>query len=368
MMSDLGSSLRVQGGQTLVAHGDNLRGFIPARAGRTDAGRRGDATPWVHPCACRADQVASVQTLARRGSSLRVQGGPCLYMSAVRSGRFIPARAGRTGADGPEAPDSQVHPCACRADALTIDTPRASKGSSLRVQGGPMRGRARPTGERFIPARAGRTHRRASPSVASGVHPCACRADPLAHGRRSRAGGSSLRVQGRADPLAHGRRSRAGGSSLRVQGGPACPWATVKSRGFIPARAGRTRLPMGDGQEPGVHPCACRADPLAHGRRSRAGGSSLRVQGGPACPWATVKSRGFIPARAGRTGLAGRPCRARQVHPCACRADDRAKSVLFRAMGSSLRVQGGHRVLLRRRGILGFIPARAGRTRPRGGG
>ena len=253
---------------------------------------------------------------------------------------FIPARAGRTGAQVFFSNHNEVHPCACRADSTSCTQGSNPDGSSLRVQGGRLPCNPGCRDARFIPARAGRTARRASQRTWSRVHPCACRADMGPRRSLASCQGSSLRVQGGRD-IARLARSHAG---------------------FIPARAGRTVGFPGRGRRRAVHPCACRADVYGHAGSSTLDGSSLRVQGGHPDPERLWRFRGFIPARAGRTSAAERFPARLSVHPCACRADGTGARPAEYLDGSSLRVQGGRAGLRPRPGNARFIPARAGRT------
>ena len=253
----------------------------------------------VHPCVGRADAQRTGSYGRPVGSSLRVQGGRNGGTGLPGTGRFIPARAGRTPVPAPWGWPGAVHPCACRADQGLRASQRAARGSSLRVQGGRADGADEAAEIRFIPARAGRTCCPQIKMQFPWVHPCACRADV------------SCAVRGRGHA----------GSSLRVQGGHPPQGADCLGSGFIPARAGRTPpAPRGQGRR-WVHPCACRADDRVVRELARIAGSSLRVQGGPAALPSWHAWQGFIPARAGRTSSRNTRQASSTVHPCACRAD-----------------------------------------------
>ena len=101
---------------------------------------------------------------------------------------------------------------------------------------------------------------------------------------------------------------------------------------------------------------------MVDGREQVELGSSLRVQGGPRCLAMAHALLGFIPARAGRTADRAPLTLKRRVHPCACRADCSLSLSSTFSSGSSLRVQGGPPATPSPRSSVRFIPARAGRT------
>src|SRR4051794_19055518 len=72
--SGLGSSLRVQGQLSTVLRKFLRFGFIPACAGATKRHSAEHRSTWVHPCACRGNEINRLSQRYVRGSSLRVQG------------------------------------------------------------------------------------------------------------------------------------------------------------------------------------------------------------------------------------------------------------------------------------------------------
>ena len=71
--------------------------------------------------------------------------------------RLIPARAGKTRADGPGPVRAQAHPRACGENVKDRVVPWTQVGSSPRVRGKPVPTALDPYGLRLIPARAGKT-------------------------------------------------------------------------------------------------------------------------------------------------------------------------------------------------------------------
>ena len=365
--SSVGSSPRVRGTPVHVAlHAGGLR-FIPARAGNTDPAAERVRRAWVHPRACGEHTASAVRFMTCTGSSPRVRGTPVRVASHPHRHRFIPARAGNTGAPAPGSRRSAVHPRACGEHPAIPGAANLFFGSSPRVRGtrardrGPRRRRRfiparagkthRGGGEarrprRFIPARAGNTHDGAAHAVLPPVHPRAC-GEHWARPRSIQAiPGSSPRVRGTRD------------------GGVARP----RRRRFIPARAGNTpAAPAAPAAQP-VHPRACGE----HRSRPRAArgrfGSSPRVRGTPRRDEQRPQLVRFIPARAGNTHAERSGAGSRPVHPRACGEHRQIPRAPGPAVGSSPRVRGTLPDRQQLAEPFRFIPARAGNTQPPGVG
>jgi hypothetical protein len=116
---------------------ESVRGFIPARAGAAPPGLAPTPPAWVHPCASRGGIVPAYRLRQLGGSSLRVQGRlPKAHGQDAEAG-FIPARAGAASGLLSTPSTSWVHPCACRGGLAIVDSVKSVQGSSLRVQGRP---------------------------------------------------------------------------------------------------------------------------------------------------------------------------------------------------------------------------------------
>ena len=191
---------------------------IPARAGRTPRRWRWPSRRTGHPCACRENVSRMGRIGCLRGPSLRVQGEPENLVSALKTARAIPARAGRTLAMQRSFRVKEGHPCACRENDVRLLPKAYWHGPSLRVQGERFKSRVYSSRYRAIPARAGRTQAGNVRYHIEKGHPCACRENASSTVTPMPSSGPSLRVQGEQ-------------WDVRVR---------VFSRRAIPARAGRT--------------------------------------------------------------------------------------------------------------------------------
>ncbi len=273
-------------------------GFIPARAGNTRcaAGRRMSRS--VHPRACGEHRIGSTSTWVMPGSSPRVRGTRDERCGDEAGRRFIPARAGNTHRLRQAIPATPVHPRACGEHATPA--PRYE------------------TCTRFIPARAGNTWSTWTPRTRRPVHPRACGEHEMNGVGMKQADGSSPRVRG---TLASRRRRRT-------------------RRRFIPARAGNTRSCRRTLRLLPVHPRACGEHFRRFGSAKGLTGSSPRVRGTRAFRRAGVRLGGFIPARAGNTQDCGLHLTLPSVHPRACGEHVAISAGKTRRHGSSPRVRG----------------------------
>ena len=212
--------------------------------------------------------------------------------------RFIPARAGNTGAAPAQRRRSPVHPRSRGEHLAIIVTMAGYRGSSPLARGTQPALHRVPDGHRFIPARAGNTPGRASSTRCPSVH-------PRSRGEHVRPGGGLRRVHG-SSPLARGTRSAVRGSDRRLR--------------FIPARAGNTSA------APSCGPGANGSSPLARGTPRR----------GPARPG----PKRFIPARAGNTARSRGASRCSAVHPRSRGEHEAARRALVAFAGSSPLARG----------------------------
>ena len=211
-----------------------------------------------------------------------------------------------------------AHPRACGENRVTVVAPESPEGSSPRVWG--KRQRTAITGRplRFIPARAGKTMRRART-------PPSCRAHPRACGENIRPGWPSQPGHG---------------SSPRVRGKPPVVRESRDLGGLIPARAGKTAATSTSTIEGAAHPRACGENVFWATSALLCLGSSPRVRGKLRGFAALVARAGLIPARAGKT-LLQRLARARDsAHPRACGENYKNLTLVELEEGSSPRVRG----------------------------
>ena len=132
--------------------------------------------------------------------------------------------------------------------------------------------------------------------------------------------------------------------------------------GAIPARAGRTGPRCGDNCRALGHPCACRENSMKERCHIVKSGPSLRVQGELRIISILPLKWRAIPARAGRTSVAGCSMTLATGHPCACRENPVIKTSEPFNIGPSLRVQGELFSFFLPLYTCRAIPARAGRT------
>ncbi|EFW09823.1 hypothetical protein HMPREF9005_1182 [Actinomyces sp. oral taxon 178 str. F0338] len=239
-----------------------------------------------------------------------------------------------------EPGDRWAHPRACGENLDPVDAAARHQGSSPRVRGKRLeRSRAHPQ-RRLIPARAGKTAGAASPPTCTRAHPRACGENDITTTDDKGQGGSSPRVRGK----------RADDGDEDLHGG------------LIPARAGKTRGSSRVNTLSWAHPRACGENTTKVRHTASPIGSSPRVRGKPS-PWSTgSRTRGLIPARAGKTSALRSVTTRATAHPRACGENASAASRRRQAIGSSPRVRGKHRRRSGLRDRMGLIPARAGKT------
>ena len=132
--------------------------------------------------------------------------------------------------------------------------------------------------------------------------------------------------------------------------------------GLIPARAGKTLPPCSSTRRPRAHPRACGENQDENVVNLSKSGSSPRVRGKRAVRLSRPDWIGLIPARAGKTALPPvRRCH-RPAHPRACGENWQLSSTMTCAAGSSPRVRGKRGAPRDEDGLIGLIPARAGKT------
>ena len=176
---------------------------------------------------------------------------------------------------------SSPRPRVCGEHKRGADIGLLNGGSSPRVRGTQMGGRASKSHRRFIPACAGNTHKSEPACRRKSVYPRVC--------------GEHLRVGVDFSVTA--------GSSPRVRGTHNHVEDSELLNRFIPACAGNTKSMVSKRQRLSVHPRVCGEHNCCGAVPGRRSGSSPRVRGtlDTACP-AHPPAR-FIPACAGSTAF-----------------------------------------------------------------
>ncbi len=150
------------------------------------------------------------------------------------------------------------------------------------------------------------------------------------------------------------------GSSPRLRGTGALPFAQRGICRFIPAPAGNGVAKLLNAKEPAVHPRACGERFMTKFSEQVEDGSSPRLRGTVLAPALVGLAGRFIPAPAGNGPR--RSCRGRNgpVHPRACGERMRADDDVLTIGGSSPRLRGTGRQLRWSQDSPRFIPAPAG--------
>ena len=318
--------------------------FIPARAGNTGARSRGRRRHPVHPRS-RGEHNRSIGVPSRiAGSSPLARGTQPPGAAGGRQERFIPARAGNTTARPAATRLRTVHPRSRGEHRRDLVGRIRVVGSSPLARGTPDHGVGASLRGRFIPARAGNTGSPWSHPSPRTVHPRSRGEHPVSRSRTAVIAGSS--------PLARGTRHDVGRNPDEVR--------------FIPARAGNTSEISTSASSRPVHPRSRGEHKIPHSHRATPSGSSPLARGtrDARCPW--KRSYRFIPARAGNTPRPAVPSIGHPVHP---RSRGEHLTVPLRDhgyLGSSPLARGTHPLLPPPDEPRRFIPARAGNTR-RGG-
>jgi len=274
-----GSSPLARGIQRRGDRPDDLRRFIPARAGNTVRRYGGCILRTVHPRSRGEYARTGPDAWSVRGSSPLARGILRHVQESGGLSRFIPARAGNTPCRLNKRFLAAVHPRS-RGEYITPDTRSLEQvGSSPLARGiHEIHGHA-DLQARFIPARAGNT--RVAP----------CRSSPTAVHPRSRGeyetAISAIPQEVGSSPLARGIRPGSGASPHVCR--------------FIPARAGNTSITPTDCELVPVHPRSRGEYPLSSPPPAFTIGSSPLARGIRPVRGCGVWRDRFIPARAGNT-------------------------------------------------------------------
>ena len=256
--SDRGSSPRVRGKGSTPAASPPRRGIIPAGAGKrtknlscifperdhprgcgekmsgnvgvafkqwiipAGAGKRDGDSRWLpprpdHPRGCGEKSKPSPITKAWRGSSPRVRGKVLCVADGGKIIRIIPAGAGKRKHTDTPLPRHRDHPRGCGEKVGSRFCAAGFCGSSPRVRGKVVGSWDDATGNRIIPAGAGKRSRRRRGWWRPSDHPRGC-------GEKDSAAALCLARRG---------------SSPRVRGKGCLGRARFCGRGIIPAGAGK---------------------------------------------------------------------------------------------------------------------------------
>ena len=152
-----GSSPRGRGKLRASDREDNIKGLIPARAGKTCSASHHGGGLRAHPRAGGENSNLSAVWFGLCGSSPRGRGKPASRSTAGLSSRLIPARAGKTSTAITVRMMGPAHPRAGGENTPASGAVEYTWGSSPRGRG--KHAYSTPTifPQRLIPARAGKT-------------------------------------------------------------------------------------------------------------------------------------------------------------------------------------------------------------------
>ena len=212
----------------------------------------------------------------------------------------------------------RAHPRAGGENDVSTGKQRRYVGSSPRRRGKLIRVLLRTSGQRLIPAQAGKTRRPCRASSPTRAHP--------------RAGGENLRQQTHSPS--------SDGSSPRRRGKLASIGYDAQWSGLIPAQAGKTPRPRRARGCPRAHPRAGGENLEGKMQEACEMGSSPRRRGKLCARGARPEARGLIPAQAGKTQARREEDRDRPAHPRAGGENTKPPTTASRITGSSPRRRG----------------------------
>ena len=255
----------------------------------------------------------------RNGSIPACAGKPCSWRSVRRRKRVHPRVCGEAGGGAPG--------------------PSRRGGPSPRVRGSHFEFRDGGLVLRSIPACAGKPARRRPPAPCCRVHP---------------------RVCGEAGPYRPGA-DVVKGPSPRVRGSPSGGGGFSRTRGSIPACAGKPTAASRSSRRRRVHPRVCGEAPGRPWRTARKPGPSPRVRGSHRLRRRRPRVPGSIPACAGKPARPGRGSGSGGVHPRVCGEAHMHPRGWCSITGPSPRVRGSHPAAQLGDLAAGSIPACAGK-------
>ena len=152
-----GSSPRMRGKRSSLRSNLMEDGLIPAHAGKTRGEGEKGARERAHPRACGENDGDSVCLQFGVGSSPRMRGKPRPSARTGTGGGLIPAHAGKTEIYEDEAATAAAHPRACGENAAVWKIGTRTVGSSPRMRGKLDAPLITIRSGRLIPAHAGKT-------------------------------------------------------------------------------------------------------------------------------------------------------------------------------------------------------------------
>ena len=255
------------------------------------------------------------------GSSPLTRGKRGLVGGHAGGGGLIPAHAGKTRCRRWCRSCRWAHPRSRGENTGEIEDAVREAGSSPLTRGKLMFSSWSWTTGGLIPAHAGKTRLRWGGSGGGRAHP------------RSR-GENFNRVRATHYTL---------GSSPLTRGKPQRRRAPCRTRGLIPAHAGKTSSRMGRSLATTAHPRSRGENPLMFVTIIASAGSSPLTRGKPPAASHVVRRRGLIPAHAGKTASTVLSWTRTPAHPRSRGENTFGARIAATAAGSSPLTRGKHR-------------------------
>ena len=336
----LGSSPLTRGKHADPRRRQEVRGLIPAHAGKTSPWSPFGPVSPAHPRSRGENPVDLHEREAYLGSSPLTRGKPFIVSVHSPKCRLIPAHAGKTSGPGTRARSSPAHPRSRGENPRPGTRVEIETGSSPLTRGKPTRWGDPAHPSRLIPAHAGKTD-------LSRYCSCARRAHPRSRGEND---GEQLLVEGGggSSPLTRGKR---GGLSETRQG-----------LRLIPAHAGKTRRLARSSSMTGAHPRSRGENQTQQEPVWEPPGSSPLTRGKQYVGKSGKIVRGLIPAHAGKTKKVPLGASGQAAHPRSRGENSKLTAEDRQAAGSSPLTRGK---LDDREGVERcerLIPAHAGKT------
>ena len=228
----IGSSPRGRGKPGGLVRGPHARRLIPAWAGKTRGSRVPQGQPRAHPRVGGENEPASDCQIPTPGSSPRGRGKQAGARPSRRTGRLIPAWAGKTPRPIRQRARSWAHPRVGGENRRSSQLSSRRSGSSPRGRGKPCHHWQLRRQPGLIPAWAGKTQEFNQAILDLGAHPRVGGENGVSDADSARRAGSSPRGRGKLGP----------------------PIGVGNGGGLIPAWAGKTRRRSPIARPPGAHP------------------------------------------------------------------------------------------------------------------
>ena len=274
------------------------------------------------------------------GSSPLTRGKPS-YKASERSGnRLIPAHAGKTRNESAQLTKVRAHPRSRGENDFDTWMDNVVDGSSPLTRGKRKQSTRSSTGLRLIPAHAGKTR------IISHL-PSWPEAHPRSRGENRQHASRTVVFWG-SSPLTRGKLHNAR--------------TALRGHGLIPAHAGKTWAAERPALKTTAHPRSRGENPLRCGPHARYRGSSPLTRGKPAVRSFIESTPGLIPAHAGKTLSKLARSSPPTAHPRSRGENATREYASACQLGSSPLTRGKREFNCARSGDGGLIPAHAGKT------